>query len=561
MRARWVFAAVAASMLSLVGSASAAVRWQPAQTVTLVRGIPDPRVTIDGRGNASLVLSTATDASDETITRLAVRPPGTELFDRGPVAGTHDAEIATNPSGATAIAAVRDGRLAVTLYPDPGPPAGREPAPGAVVSIPEAGTSVDEPSIGIDALGRATVVWTAPPASSSGDSSSRVYAVEINPAGAVGPIQELTGPGSCRPVLDVNLRGDAAVVANCAESQNELFLKVPGGMFAATGDPFLYDQAPADVALDGAGRAYMVQTSRTNLGEGTSAYEVAWIGRATDGVTLFNRLGFVGGEDRDFTYDVEENGRAIAAWVSDGAVRYVIRQPSEDFGPVRSVPSGPAHGLSVVASQFGPSLVSWREHLGSGANPVERVRAAVLDIDGAARVASLGVRGDLAAPRDVPVSFAINEAGQAVGAWEQRCSPGGALAVMAVALDEASSNADPPCQDTRAPKVISTTKRASSRGRRLRVRLACDEACRLTANARVMQAGRRSPLATAKVARERRLAARRGAWIDFRLSAAESRRLTFALRARRRLSVRLAVSVRDRYDTGARRRLVIRLVR
>jgi hypothetical protein len=566
MRIRTVVLTAIASALSLAAPAAAVSEWRHAQTVSLVRGIPDPKVAIDGQGDASLVYSSASDPfSDETITRLAVRAPGTQFADLGPEAGGEDAEIATNPAGATAIAAVRGGRLFVTLYPAPGPQGsqGLAAPAGTVVPVPAAGTSVDDPILGVDEAGRVTVVWTAPASLGAGEALSRVYAVEIDPAGVAGDVQELGGPGACDPLLDVNLRGDAAVVTNCPSGENAFFQKPAGGSFGAPDTPWPYDTPITGIALDGVGNAYLVQTRRTNLGQGTSDYEVVFIVRSPDGVSTFSRLGtLVGGEDRDFAYDVEENGRVIAAWASEGAVRYVVRQPGVGFGPAQSVPSGPAYGISVVASHYGPSLVSWREHLTETSNPTERLRAVALDIDGNGRVASLGVKGDFGAARDTPASSAINEAGQAVVAWEQRCSSRGAFAVMAVALDEASTTREPPCQDTRPPKAISVRKRALLRKRMVKARVACDEACGVTATVRILRAGSRRPLAGGKTrGAERRLRARRGAWIGVRLRRKDAIRVHRALRSRRRVTVRLALSVRDVYGNGRTWRLRVPLRR
>ena len=252
--------------------------------------------------------------------------------------------------------------------------------------------------------------------------------------------------------------------------------------------------------------------------------------------------------------EVQETGRAVMAWLNGGQLQYAVRSTSGGaFGGVTTVGGTSAAAvLDVVASPHGPVLLTWRER------PTffkERVVAALLGSDGALSGFFRGVASKVEYVGAFQ-SFAINDSGQVAGTWEQRCSDAGGYAVMAVQRDVGGTPKEPPCQDRRAPRAIAAPRRARLVGRTLRVRLACDEACRVTANARVTRPGQSNPLATARTGRERRLPARRGVRFSFRLSSADARRVGAALGGRRKVSLRLAVSVRDLYGNGARRRLV-----
>jgi hypothetical protein len=155
--------------------------------------------------------------------------------------------------------------------------------------------------------------------------------------------------------------------------------------------------------------------------------------------------------------------------------------------------------------------------------------------------------------------MAAADSGLAVAVWEQRCGKG--YAVMAMVLDERRGSTDPPCQDARAPKVAVRPKRARLLGRQLRVRVGCDEKCHLGVRARVLRNSRGKPLATAKIRRARPIAAGRYRTFALRLTKAQAAKVRTAKARGQRVTVRLALPVRDGYGNGTVRRVAVPLRR
>ena len=77
----------------------------------------------------------------------------------------------------------------------------------------------------------------------------------------------------------------------------------------------------------------------------------------------------------------------------------------------------------------------------------------------------------------------------------------------------------------------------------------------------MLGAGSGRPLATAKTRRAALLGARRFRTFKLRLSPTEAIRLSRALAVGRRVTVRLALPVRDSYENGAVRRVAVPLRR
>jgi hypothetical protein len=552
-----------AAMVLAAPAAAAAPTWQSAETLELFRGAPDPVVGINAAGNATVAYSVTPSYPGGRGVALWSRAVGGAFHHPGLAAeGTGSPQIAVAPNGATAIAAPDRGRLVVTVFPAPGfaGGGGMSPTDGSTVPVDLSGMAVEAVRVSVDASGQATVVWASPHESSIGSEKTPTYVATVTPSHMV--IRQTLGAwGNCHAEVDVDLRGDAVVSRDCSDQSDHFFFRAAGETYFGAGEePFAAtavtpENSHIGMAIDGSGTVHAFQgvyvaDPRSGVTEDRVLYSSRPPGGGFAPPQELAGRGAVG-----FDLEAQEDGDVIAAWPGG----YAWRPPGGPFGTPVAVPAS-VSGFRLVSSANGPALMSWRQQVGDIATGKEDVRVARIHPSEPPSISRVGVSGYLE-PMGASPSFAINDAGQAVGAWEQRCARDGALAVMAVALDEASTPAGPPCQDRAAPKVIAVGRRASLVGRLLRVRLACDEACRLTANARVTRRGHRSPLATAKTKGERRLGPRRGARVEFRLSATEARRLASALRARRKVSVRLAVSVRDRYGNGARRRLVVRLVR
>jgi len=540
--------------------ASAAPSWQPAQTLDLVRGVPRPDVAINGAGSSIVVYTSADTTFDELRPWFAVRPPNggfsVKMVKPG---GQTDARVAVAPNGATAIAAVDRGRLYVTLYPAPG--AAGAPGIGGTDGTPTpidvGGLGIEGLRLAIDGSGRATVVWASPRVGHLGDAPTQIYTATVSsPTWAPGSAEALGAPARCRPSVDVNLRGDTVVSRDCEDQPDDFFYRPAGGAFGASEAPFGGGDPNAGggrigMALDGAGAVHAYQSVYVDEVKGTNYARVSYAIRPPAGpfgspqqLTFASALGF--------QLEAQEDGDVIAAWPGG----YAFRPPGAQFGPVRTVEGAGPTGFDLVTSPNGPALLSWRDRFGLGETATEQVAAAVIAPDGGSKAVRLGVPGVLGGSLSSPVSFAIDDAGRAVGAWEQRCGRDGASAVMAVALADGSTGNRPPCQDRAAPKVLVRPRRGRLAGRRLRVRVGCNEACRIGVRVRVLRRGRGRPLATGRLL-ELSVGAGRYRTVTVRLRRSDAAAVRKALGVRARVTARLALSVRDSYENGAVRRIAV----
>ncbi len=567
MKQGWMLAGALVCSLSIASTAAAAPRWQPVETVETVRGVAAPDVGINARGNAFAVYSNATPISEGPSIRLATRPSGGSFsllaYDGQPLTGPYgatDPRVATTPSGATAIAARLGNSLIVTMYAASGP-AGNPGAPtgGLHTALQTDGALTDSVDLGIDDAGHVTVAWASLVGSIDGSSRFQVWTASVDQSRAVDGPHALGPPGTCLPLVDVNLRGDVAVGLDCRDQPESVYVRPAGGTFGAPEQPFSVGLGRLALAVDGQGAVHALQ-ARVRYGPkdpvaGNLSTDLA--SRPAGG--SFGppaRLDFVDGS-QTVEVEAQEDGDLLLAWAVHSGVRYAFRRPGLAFTGPATVPApGAVKGFALTSSWTGPALMSWTEE---SASPRSRARVAAATIapDAAAKPVRLGIPSppeDLGQPR-----FAINDAGSAVGAWEQRCSPRGAYAVMAVALAEQGLRGTKACQDLVAPKVAVRPKRARLLGRQLRVRVGCDEACHLGVRARVLRNGRGKPLATAKARRGRPVAAGRYRTFALRLTKAQAAKVRAAKARGQRVTVRLALPVRDSYGNGAVRRVGVPL--
>lgn len=554
---------------------AAALSWQPVETVDVVRGVPAPTAAIDAQGKAVVAYSNndrllrgmGWSKSRGPLTVLAVRDSGGRFLDAGSPFDGDEQALAVNQAGATAIALVRGGQVHLASFAAPGVSNGRSDSPGAdgVQLVAGAVLAATEPDVGIDGAGGATVAWLAREAGSIGGSPN---AIQVRRPG--GSVESLSsGDGPCSDLsVDVNSRGDAVVAAVCDGSARVFFSAAGTADFGPAEQPFVASGtfgpiARLGVALDGGGRVHAF----VNRGPGAKRFVYHVFSAVRPPVGPFGGARELSVSlPESFDMDVREDGRAIAAWgAGPGEVRYAIHGADGALGPASTVAArGFPVGVKIATSPGGPAIISWLEGDvrtfdtdGEGPSRANVVAATIASDGKAANPRRLAVPGDI---RSLPV-FAINGAGQAVGTWEQRCSPRGAFAVMAVASDDAGEAQEPPCQDTKAPKVIAPRRRAILKRRALRVRVACDEVCNATASARVLTPGRRAPIGKGKTRGERRLSARRGATLALWLTPVSQRRIARALRRGRKATLRLSVSVRDVYGNGRRWRFRLPLGR
>jgi hypothetical protein len=566
MKHVWVLVGALACSLSIASTAAAAPRWQSVETIETVRGVAAPDVGINARGNAFAVYSNAKPISEGPSIRLATRPSGGPFSllanDGQPLTapyGATDPRVATTPSGATAIAARLGNSLIVTVYAASGP-AGNPGAPtgGLHTSLQTGGALTDSVDLGIDEAGRATVAWASPVGSIDGSPRFQVWTASVDPSRAVDGPHALGPPGTCLPLVDVNLRGDVAVGLDCLNEPESVYVRPVGGAFGTPEQPFSAGLGRLALAVDGQGAVHALQARVRHDPKAPAPGNLSTDLATRPAGGSFGapaRLDFVDGS-RTVEIEAQEDGDLLVAWAVDVGVRYAFRRPGLAFtGPATVAARGLVSGFALTNSWTGPALMSWTEASDSTA----RVAAATIAPDAAAKPVRLGIPSppeDLGQPR-----FAINDAGAAVGAWEQRCSPRGAYAVMAVALAEQGLRRTKACQDMVAPKVAVRPKRARLVGRQLRVRVGCNEACHLGVRARVLRNGRGKPLATAKIRRGRPIAAARYRTFALRLTKAQAAKVRRAKARGQRVTVRLALPVRDGYGNGTVRRVAVPLRR
>ncbi len=567
------WAAVGSGLLGAgLTAPAAALEWQPVETLKIVRGFPEPQVAIDGSGKSTVVFSQGLDQSGGDVAKVQLfsRPPGarSDFFEPGLLPGQGDPAVATNPAGAMAIATVDDGRLQATLYPAPGPKASPPwdgPRP-AKLAIEGAGPAIGEPQVAIDGAGVATVVWVSPPvpvAYTPVPVESRVYAVKISPPGVVGPIEELGDAGRClQPRLAANLRGDVAVLARCGPIPGRVFVRPAGGDFGPAESVPGFIWGPSDLTIDGSGKVLAIEAGdRSTSPRDPYDYRVQYSTRLPGG--SFGPAARLPLESSAGQLEAasQEDGRTLLAWRSDAGVRYAVWTAGSDLGAAPLVPNtSGANKIGLVAAPSGPGLLSWTETVRHAGALRVRFAVSVMSPAGVAgAVTHIGVPG--AIPEFGAPSFAIDEAGRAIGAWEQRCW-GGGFAVMMVVRDAPGGNSSgPPCQDFSAPRVAVRPKRAQLVGRALRVRVGCDEDCRLGVRARVLRGGKGKPLATAKARRGQRIVAGGYRTFTLRLTKAQTAKVRAARARGRRVTVKLALPVRDSYGNGAVRRVAVPLRR
>lgn len=567
-------AVLALLLTTLTAAPAAAFEWQPVQTLTSVRGYPEPRVAIDASGKSTVVsVGGYSGGGLGGTAQLYMRAPGARSTFHAPgyALGMTAPAMAVNPAGALAIATVDGSRLDLTLYSAPGPsPTSPSDGPRPVkVTLDLAGIEISTPQVEVDAAGAATVVWASATGAGTWTADfrpSRVHAATVSPSGAVAAV-ELGQPGSaCAPRLDVNLRGDAVVAANC-DSHGEIFYRPAGGSFGGPEVIPGFSSYRADVTIDGAGGVLAFDAADRSSEPKNRDYQVYEFVRPPGGSFGSARRLSIPPGAAWLEAETLENGRTFVVWSERSTVHRAIRASDGTLGPAVQVPGAvDAQPFGLVSAPGGFGLVWWIETPtldgpGGSYKPGarSRVMAAVLGDDGTVEAGtSLGVPGP---PGTVfTPSFAVNEQGRAIGAWEQQCAGGGFAVMVAVRDDRLGGRLEPPCQDARAPKVAVRPQRARLVGRRVRVRVGCDEACTLGVRVRVLRDGRGRPLATGRL-RSARVGAGRYRTVTVPLRPRQAVAVRRALKGRARIVTRLAIPVNDAYGNGAVRRVAVPLRR
>jgi hypothetical protein len=544
--------AAAGAVASLgAGVALAAPTWKAPMTVAEVRGIPDPQVAVDRAGTATVVYSTADvgSTSRRPTVYAAARLPG-QGFGKPTALGIGaEPRIAVDPGGATAIAWIDGDRIQFLLQPAPG----QLGAPGQLrTAIDVAGGGARDLRLLLDGAGRATLAWL-PDAASDVGREVRPRSATISPQGELSPVQELGAPTQCgRLQLAGNAAGDAA--AACFPGTTVHVREAGAGEFVTETYAPNYLHSQAYLSVDGAGTVTVALPS-----DSSGHMALALVERSRGGA--FAQTGaFTDADGASIPRLFAQEGRSVVAWTKGGELHYAIRPAGGAFGTKqtlatagRSMPSA----FVDVRAPLGPlPLIMATTEVAFGDVAPLNLRGATVGVEGVARLAGGAVVPGLV---DFPGNVAASESGIAVATWEQRCGEG--FAVMAMALDERRGTSEPPCQDRAAPKVLIRPRQARLVGRALRFRAGCDEVCRLLVRTRVVRAGVGKPLATKKARRAVPIGAGRFRSFALRLRPAEVARVRASLAARRRVTVRFALSVRDAYENGAVRRVAVPLRR
>jgi hypothetical protein len=542
---------VAIAVLDVAPRASAAPAWKAPMTVANARGIPDPMVAVDRTGRATIVYSSAPVGSTSHAPTIysVVRLPG-QTFGR-PNAVGHGVEpqIAVNPDGATAIAWIDGDRIQLLSQPAPGQlgAAGQSRR-----SIDVSGTGARSLRLVLDAAGRATLAWL-PVAASDAPKEVQLRTVAVAADGTVGTTQELGPPATCeRLQLVGNAAGDAAAVCFPGTSVHVRSAGESEFVTETYQQNFLHSQAY--VGVDGAG------TVTVALPSNSSGWVVLSLVERRRGGSLAPGPTFAPGNGASVPRLFTQESRSVVAWVQGGELRYAVRPAGGDFAAPRTLRTtgrSLAAAFADVSAPLGPLpiLMTATEMAVENPSPLD-LRGASVGQDGVARLTGSAT---IPGRADFPGNVAASENGLAVATWEQACGDG--FVVMAMVLDERRGATEPPCQDRAAPQVLVRPKRARLAGRTLRFRAGCDESCRLVVRVRVLRQGQGKPLATTKTRRARQLSGSRYGTFKLRLRRADAARVRAALAARRRVTVRFALSVSDSYENGAVRRVAVPLRR
>jgi hypothetical protein len=481
--------------------------------------------------------------------------------------------VAANPAGAVALATIGGSQLDLTLYPAPGPkptlPSG-DPRP-TTVTLEAAGFEIWPAQVAIDGSGAATVVWTSAAGAGAWTPDSRprrVHVATVSPAGTVAAVEQLGEPGQeCSPRLDVNLRGDAVVATNCRDSRGQIFYRPVGASFGTAETIPGFASYHADVTIDGAGGVIAFDATDHSNNPKSYDYQVHEFVRPPGGSFGSGRRLAIPSSATQLEVETQEDGRTFVVWREAETLVHAVRAADGTLAPVGRVPGAVgAYTLGLVSAPRGFALVWWIETTppgvpggSQGEGTRNRMMAAMVAPDGTVEPGEpVGVPGPPGAV--YTPSFAVNEQGRAIGAWEQQCAGGGFAVMTAVRDDRRGGRFDPPCQDARAPKIAVRPQRARLVGRRLRVRVGCDEACTLGVRVRILRNGRGRPLATGRL-RNARIGAGRYRTVTVRLRARQAVAVRRALSRGSRVTTRLAIPVSDAYGNGTVRRVAVPLRR
>ncbi|HEY2055352.1 MAG TPA: hypothetical protein VGH14_15575 [Solirubrobacterales bacterium] len=359
---------------ALTGTASAAVRLDPPLTVEATGGVDSPEAVIDEAGTTSIAWATYDGNLESTLKfrsvaadgqpgPVRVLAAGTKLGESGigPVGG----QIAVTPDGAATVVGVRwphpanggSEIVAVRIGAD-----GMPEAPLTLFAGPE--WYAEEPQVGVDPEGNATVVWR-----SHRLAEVRIEAVRIAADGTVGPIVTLA-TGGTHPRLAVGSEGSATAVWTTAGATGLDYVRI-----GATGTVGTTETLPGSggqpgqtaLAIDSQGRTTVVWRWGPEEAGEIDASLIAADGTAEESRTLTDEpVGLFA----DPAVAVDDRGAWVTWSRQEGAVedfRWSVQlswvdwsSPQEEAATV----SGPeADHAQIGLPSSGHGWIAWSAHV------------------------------------------------------------------------------------------------------------------------------------------------------------------------------------------------------
>ena len=409
--------AAALTLAALAAPAAASAAWTAATDLSDPGGDAGQHaVAVDPAGN-SVAAWTRWDGSDFRVqarirSAAGVLTPAPTLSDAGQDA-SHP-EVAVDPAGNATIVWSRfnglDRRIQARTLSAFGV------AGAAPLDVSDPGLSSSEPQVGVDAAGNVVITWIA-----SDGVTDRIQARTLSPAGALGPVHELSTPGrnTWAPQLAVAPTGDSAMTWIEFDGANERIYArtlsaagVLGGLvpISAAGQDGHYSQ----VAIDAAGDAQLVWERFDGTDNRIQTRSLSAAGARGPVTTISDA-----GQDANFPQlSIDGAGNTFFAWqrfdgTEDRAQVSTLSAAGVFGAPVTiSNPGEPAYDTQIGADAGGTAVVTYQRSDGTNA----RIRARRVNLAGA--VTAVRTLSDAGQNAYGP-ELAVNAAGDAAVVWER----------------------------------------------------------------------------------------------------------------------------------------------
>jgi hypothetical protein len=286
----------------------------------------------------------------------------------------------------------------------------------APIAVSDTGVSGSEPQVGVDAAGNAVITWIA-----NDGVTDRIQTRTLTPAGALGPVLEVSTPGrnTWEPRLAVAPTGDTVLTWIEFDGTNERIYANTLSAAGVLGGPVSISAAGQDghyseVATDAAGNARLVWMRFDGVDDRVQTRSLSAAGVRGAVTTLSDP----GGSANFPQLSIDPAGNTFFAWQrfdgTEDRAQFSTLSAGGVFGmPVTvSNPGEPASSTQIAADTAGTAVVSYLRSDGTNT----RVRARRVNLAGGfMTVRTLSDAGQNAYYPEL----AANGAGAAVVAWRR----------------------------------------------------------------------------------------------------------------------------------------------